>query len=345
MAVSMHDVAKVAGVSQRTVSNVVNGYVHVSTETRERVQRAIDTLNYRPNISAQKLRNGKTGIVALAMPEIAPPYFAELADHLQRYAASRGVTLLIDQTGGTRERELQVLDGYRSNIVDGLILNPLAITAHDLTHRPLDVPVVLLGESIDHAGYLHVSVDNIAAAQAATQHLISIGRRRIAALGGHLTLGEVGPDKRRLQGYIQAITGAGLPLDPALMIDTRVWNRAEGYAAAAQIARARAQGGEKSVDGLFCFNDSLALGALKAFQDHTIRVPEDVAVVGWDDIEEASYSTPTLTTIAPDKRLLAQRAVDGLLARRSEHHLGSDEVVCPFELRVRCSTTGAAHAS
>lgn len=173
--------------------------------------------------------------------------------------------------------------------------------AQQLGHpQALDVPVVLLGESIDHAGYLHVSIDNIAAAQAATEHLLATGRRRIAAIGGHLTPGDVGLDKRRLQGYIQAVAGAGLPLDP-LMFDTRAWTRAEGYDDAAQIAQARRTGGKRSVDGLFCFNDSLALGALKAFQDHGVRVPDDVAVVGWDDIEEASYSTPTLTTIAPTR--------------------------------------------
>ena len=340
-AVSMHDVARLAGVSQRTVSNVINGYVHVSAETRARVQRAVETLNYRPNISAQKLRNGKTGIVALAMPEIAQPYFSELADHFQRYAASKGITLLIDQTGGTRHRELLVLDGYRSNIIDGLILNPLNITVDDLAHRPLDVPVVLLGESIDQSGFLHVSIDNIAAAEIVTEHLIATGRRRIVALGSHLTPGDVGPDKRRLQGYVQALTRAGINPDPALMFDTQVWSRAEGYAGAARIAELRRSEGPQSVDALFCFNDVLALGALKAFHDYGVRVPRDVAVVGWDDIEQASYAVPALTSIAPDKALIVQQAVDGVLVRRGSGRVKAEELTCPFTLRVRASTARA----
>lgn len=339
MAVNMRDVASVAGVSQRTVSNVVNDYVYVSPATRQRVQQAIERLNYRPNISAQKLRNGRTGIVALAVPEIRAPYFAELADHLQRYAAARGITLLIDQTGGTRERELLVLDGYRSTLVDGLILNPLAITAHDLTQRPLDVPVVLLGESIDHSGYLHVSVDNVAAAEAATQHLIATGRRRIAAVGGHLTPGETGPDKRRLQGYIQAISATGLRLDTSLIFDTSIWNRAEGYAVAARIADPAAGRPRTDIDALFCFNDSLALGALKALQDHGVRVPDDIAVIGWDDIEEAAYSTPTLTTIAPDKAQIAAQAVEGLLAAVAGRPADPAEISSAFTLQVRGSTS------
>lgn len=336
MPVSMRDVAKVAGVSQRTVSNVVNDYVHVSPETRERVQQAIRMLNYRPNISAQKLRNGRTGIVALAMPEIAAPYFAELADHLQKYASTHGITLLIDLTGGTRERELLVLEGYQSNIIDGLILSPLAITAGDLAHRPLDVPVILLGESIDHSGFLHVSIDNVAAAAAATNHLIEGGRRRIAAMGAHLKVGISGPAERRLQGYIRATSEAGLALSSRLTLHAETpWTRAQGYRIATELVTA----GEP-VDAVFCFNDSLALGALKAFQDLGVRVPDDIAVVGWDDIEDAAYSTPTLTSIAPDKAGIAALAVDGLLAALSQSPMSPDEVVCAFELKVRRSSRG-----
>ena len=158
MSANMRDVAKLADVSQRTVSNVVNGYTHVKPETRRRVQEAIRRLNYRPNISAQKLRQGRTGMVALAVPEeIAAPYFAELADQVQRQAAERGITLLIDQKGGRRERELLVLDGYRSNVIDGLILSPLSITPFDLTNWGLDFPRCCWG-SIDTGGVIHVSI-------------------------------------------------------------------------------------------------------------------------------------------------------------------------------------------
>lgn len=340
MAASMRDVARVAGVSQRTVSNVVNDYVHVKAETRERVQEAIRALHYRPNISAQKLRNGRTGIVALAMPEIAAPYFAELADHLQRYAASRGITLLIDQTGGTREREMLVLEGYRSNVIDGLILSPLAVTAEDIAHHPLDVPVVLLGESIDHSDVLHVSVDNVAAARTATEHLIAGGRRHIAAVGTHAAGARTGPAERRVEGYRAALAAAG-PQQPPLTYGAEEWTRASGYATAAAIATSA-----RTVDGLFCFNDLLALGALKGFADHGVRVPDDIAVVGWDDIEEASYSTPTLTSIAPDKQEIATRAVDGLLSGTGAGD--GVEVTCSYRLRERQSsaaTPGPSRAS
>lgn len=335
MATSMRDVARLAGVSQRTVSNVVNDYVHVKAETRERVQEAIRTLKYRPNISAQKLRNGRTGLVALAIPEIAAPYFAELADHLQEQAARRSITLLIDQTGGARDRELLVLDGYRSNIIDGLILSPLAITAADLGHRPLDVPVVLLGESIHDSGFLHVSIDNVAAAAAATEHLLSLGRRRIAAVGAMWAAGTAGPAMRRLQGYLEATSAAGLGVSPSLTFEAPVWTRAQGYEIAADIVDTK-----KPVDALFCFNDTLALGALRALHDRGVRVPDDIAVMGWDDIEEAAYSIPTLSTVTPDKVEIAARAMAGLLANLETGAAGAQEVTCPFQLTIRESTAG-----
>lgn len=335
MAVSMRDVAKVAGVSQRTVSNVVNDYVYVKAETRERVREAIRRLNYRPNVSAQRLRNGRTGQVALAVPEIAAPYFAELADHLQRYAASRDITLLIEQTGGIRERELRLLERSQSSIIDGLILSPETVTAEDLADRPVDVPVVLLGESLDHSGFLHVSIDNVAAAHAATEHVISNGRSRIAAIGESLTGPHTAPGGRRVRGYLAALDAADLPVRPQLLVDTGGWTRRAGYRAVVDLLQSTS-----SVDGLFCFNDSLALGALKALFDHGVRVPDDIAVIGWDDIEESSFCIPTLTTVAPPKHDIAVRALDGLLAAIDGAQPAEDELTCSFELRLRGSTEG-----
>lgn len=334
MGANMKDVAKLADVSQRTVSNVVNGYPHVKPETRRRVQEAIARLNYRPNISAQKLRQGRTGMVALAVPEIAAPYFAELADQVQRQAAERGITLLIDQTGGLRDRELLVLDGYRSNVIDGLILSPLSITPFDLTNRGLDFPTVLLGESIDNGGVIHVSIDNIAAARAATQHLLDLGRRRIATVGDMPNMGPVGPAIRRLRGYTEAMAAAGVPIEANLTIATSTWTRALGYTVARDLLAARTK-----MDAVFCFNDSLALGVMKGLQAHGVRVPDDVAIVGWDDIEESAYSTPTLTTIAPDKAGIARLAIDHLLARISGTPLEATEVLADYAL-VRRESTG-----
>jgi DNA-binding LacI/PurR family transcriptional regulator len=334
MAVSMRDVAARAGVSPRTVSNVVSGYVHVRAETRERVQRAIDELRYRPNLSARSLRQGRTGIIALAVPEIAAPYFAELGDLIQRQAGARGVTLLVDQTGASRQRELLVLDGYRSHVIDGLILSPMAITVEDLEAQESDIPTVLLGERIHHGGLLHVAIDNEAAAREATAHLIDTGRRRIAAVGTEPAANTVGPALRRMRGYLAALDDAGLEAAPELVVATGGWARAAGYAAVDALLR-----GGTDVDALFCFNDVLALGALRAISDHGLRVPDDIAVVGCDDIEDAAYSTPSLTSISPDKATIAKTAVDRLLAQVAGEPVPAEEVTCSFTLIVRESTT------
>ena len=333
MAVSMRDVAARAGVSPRTVSNVVSGYVHVRAETRERVQRAIDELRYRPNMSARSLRLGRTGIIALAVPEIAAPYFAELADLIQREAVARGLTLLIDQTGAGRDRELLVLDGYRSNLIDGFILSPMALTAEDLSAQPLDIPAVLLGERVADSGLTHVGVDNVAAARLAVEHLLAGGRRRIAAVGADLRTNNMGPAVRRMHGYRLAVAAAGLPAAPELEVTTGGWARASGYAAIDALLSAGTE-----VDALFCFNDVLALAAIRAITDHGLRVPEDIAVVGWDDTEEASYSVPSLTSISPDKAEIARAAVDRLLARIDGEPVAGSGTTCGFRLAVRESS-------
>ena len=331
MAASMRDVAALAGVSPRTVSNVVSGYVHVRAETRARVQRAIDELKYRPNVSARSLRLGRTGIIALAVPEIAAPYFAELADLIQQQAGARGVTLLVDQTGGSRDRELLVLEGYGSHVIDGLILSPMAMTLEDLEAQRLDIPTVLLGERISEGGLIHVAIDNVAAAREATAHLVARGRRRIAAVGD---AENIGPATRRMQGYREALAAAGLEEDPALRVHTGPWGRASGYAAVDALLK---RGTE--VDAMFCFNDVVAQGAIRALTDHGVRVPHDVAVVGWDDTEEGAYATPSLTSVSPDKVAIARAAVDRLVDAISGEPAGPAEVTCAFELVVRESST------
>jgi DNA-binding LacI/PurR family transcriptional regulator len=335
MAASVRDVAALAGVSPRTVSNVARGYAYVSADTRERVQRAMEELRYRPNASARSLRNSRTGIIALAVPEIAAPYFAELSDLIQQRAQLRGVTLLIDQTGASRERELLVVEGYRAHLIDGLIVSPMAITGDDLVAHDIDIPTVLLGERIHHGGLLHVSIDNVAAAREATTHLVERGRRRIAAVGSDLTTRNIGPAIRRIEGYRLALEDVGLPADPALEIATGGWSLASGYTA----VRALLDAGT-DVDAVFCFNDVLAMAAMRAIAEYGLRVPDDIAVVGWDDIEQASYSTPSLTSIRPDKHAIATMAVNGLLERVGGAPLTAEEVTCGHTLVIRESTTG-----
>jgi DNA-binding LacI/PurR family transcriptional regulator len=332
---SLRDVATRAGVSVKTVSNVVNGYVHVADATRTRVQAAIDELDYRPNLSARSLRGGRSGIIALALPDLRVPYFAELARAVVRYAEERGQTVLIDQTDGERDRELVVLAGIRTHLIDGLLFSPLALTVHDMAGRQTRTPMVLLGERTGNEPADHVAIDNVAAATAATEHLISLGRTRIAAIGYPRESIE-GTGWLRAEGYEKALRAAGLEVVQGLQVRTHWFTRSDGAEAMAELLESGLP-----FDAIFCFSDLLAVGALRVMLERGIRVPEDVAVIGLDGIEEGRYTMPSLSTIAPDKEAIACTAVDLLLERIGGYEAPSVERVIPHQLVVRESSGSA----
>lgn len=320
----LKDVAARAGVSIKTVSNVVNGYVHVAPATRARVQAAIDELGYVPNLAARQLRSGRSGVIALAVPELQSPYFAEIAGLIVQAAERRSWTVLIDQTDGQAERERTLVAGLRRHAIDGLIFSPLALAGADLAQRT-DIPMVLLGERVWHGPADHVAIDNTAAAADATRHLVALGRRRIAAIGVQGAPSAV-TAHQRLAGYRAALDEAGLPGDPALAAVVDNFHRADGAAAMARLLDSGAP-----PDAVFCFNDLLALGAIRTLLSRGVAVPGDVAVIGFDDIEDGRFSTPTLSTIAPDSARIAQLAVE-LLAERLGDNPGAAGP--PRELRV-----------
>jgi DNA-binding LacI/PurR family transcriptional regulator len=334
---SIKDVALRAGVSVKTVSNVVNGFQFVSDKTRAKVQAALDELDYRPNLSARQLRGGRTGIVALAVPEISSPYFAELAAQFVQHAKGHGWTVLIDETQGAPESERLVLDGIKSHLVDGLIVSPLALTAKEIESRRDRTPLVLLGERLTHSPVDHVSIDNVAGARAATAHLASLGRTRIAAIGSqpHISGGTAA---LRLRGYRAALKTAKIPYDPQLVVPARSYHRADGYAAMSALLDR-----PQRPDAVFCFNDLLAIGALRALHERGCRVPGDVALIGFDGIEDAEFHTPSLSTITPDKGEIARLAL-AFLERRITGGATAEaqEGYATFELLARQSTTGPA---
>ena len=304
----MHDVAVRAGVSIKTVSNVMNGYRYISPATKAKVEEAIEELGYRLNVTARNLRVRRTGMIGLAVPELSLPYFAELADAVIRAADEVGYRVLIEQTGAEREREKRVLSGERY-LTDGLIFSPLALGQADVDLFDVEFPLVLLGERVFDAPADHVTMNNVEAADAATRHLLRIGRRRVAVLGVHP--GEVvGSAGLRLQGYERALGEAGIAVDPDLIAEAGLWHRSTGADAMARLLDAGVE-----VDAVFAMNDALALGALHALHVRRIDVPGRVAVFGFDDVDESRYSVPPLTTIEPGREQIARTAVD-LLVRR-----------------------------
>jgi DNA-binding LacI/PurR family transcriptional regulator len=321
-------------VSVRTVSNVVNDFPHVAPATRAAVQAAVDELGYRPNLAARQLRQGRTGAIALVVPEVHSPYFSQLASVVVDMAQTRGWTVLIDQTEGDADRERRLTSGRAAYVVDGMILSPWSLDADEVATRRNPIPLVLLGERSGGAAIDHVGIDNVSAAAAATAHLVDIGRRRIAAIGSqpHLT-NETG--RQRLQGYRQALRAAGRRTDSRLEVPVGSLHRADGFAAMNGLLARKAP-----PDAVFCFTDELALGALRALADRGLRVPDDVALVGFDDIEDGRFSVPTLTTIAPDKQGIASACLDLLADRMARPGAAGRETVVAHELVVRQSTTG-----
>jgi len=332
----MHDVAKLAGVSFKTVSNVINHHPHVSDATRLKVQAAIDQLGYQPNLSARSLRSGRSGVLGLAVPELSLAYFAQLADEVIQAAEKRGQVVLIEQTGGDRRRELEVLRSPRLQLTDGLLFSPLGLSIDDADLVAIDTPLVLLGERIFNGPVDHVTMQNVEAARAATEHLIAQGRRRIAVVGAHE--GEViGSAGLRLTGYREALDAAGIEFDETLISYVGTWHRANG---ADGMRRLLASG--VTFDGLFAMNDELALGAMRVLQEVGLNIPKDVAVIGFDDVDEGQYSIPSLSTVDPGRREIAETAVDLLLDRIAEKGAPKkepSEVLSAFRIVVRESSS------
>jgi DNA-binding LacI/PurR family transcriptional regulator len=310
MSVTVHDVARLAGVSIKTVSNVVNDYEHVKPETRQKVQDAIDALGYRPNLSARGLRSGRTGAISLIIPDLKNPYFAELAGSVMSAAERRGFFVIIEQSGVTRERELDILRGPRMRMVDGVLHSVLALGEDDVPLlSEVSVPIVILGERVATGPYDHVTMHNLDGARAATQHLIDTGRRHIAVIGAHP--GEViGPAQLRLQGYRDALASAGIEFDQRLVAESEDWYRSNGAECMRDLL---ARGVE--IDGVVAFNDSMALGAMRVLQEAGRRVPDEVAIIGFDDLDESRYTVPTLSSIDPGREEIARVAVDFLIER------------------------------
>jgi DNA-binding LacI/PurR family transcriptional regulator len=333
MAVTLRDVALHAGVSVRTVSNVVNDFPYVSPTMRTKVQAALAELNYKPNLLARSLRQGRTGILTLLLPQITVAYFAELAHEVVERAGESGCTVMIDETGGQPDRERALLEvAAQSSWVDGVLLSSLGLHGRDLAGLASSMPVVLLGEQTAGPALDHVGISNVQAAREAVRHLVDSGRRRIAAIGGYSSASDA-TSRLRLRGYRQELRAAGLPTD-GWYVRTQDYTRASGAAAVRSLLNR-----SDPPDGVFCFSDELAAGALRELYDQGLRVPSDISVIGFDDIEEARFATPSLTSIRPDKARIAKVAVDMLLQRMQGSEAKPRDVRVGHELIVRESTT------
>ncbi|MEO8221921.1 MAG: LacI family DNA-binding transcriptional regulator [Specibacter sp.] len=331
MRATVKDVAARAGVSPKTVSNVVNGMVPVSERTRIKVEAALAELDYVPNLSARGLRNGRSGVIGLALPDLSTPYSAEVAHHIVEAAHDQGWSVQIEETGFDHQREHDLLSRARTNLIDGLILNPVALDESAIRVGGTLPPVVLLGDVAQQLAD-RVWVDSLAAAKDMTLALARNGRRRIAVVGADQGRGSA-TSLLRSRGYRDALAELGIPHDPRLEIGCDYWTP-QGSAEALRAFLAD----NELPDAIFCFTDSLAIGALSVLADAGHRVPEDVLVAGFDDIQDGQFAVPALTTVSFDKKALAVNALRLLTERMGNPTRPVVDVPLPYRIVERGST-------
>ncbi|MBK3574729.1 LacI family DNA-binding transcriptional regulator [Streptomyces sp. MBT65] len=341
---TMSTVAERAGVSTKTVSNVVNGTGSFSRETERRVRAAIEELGYRLNPFARGLRSRRTGTIALVIPNVHQPFNAELAEQIISAPEALGLKVVLAPTRGDARRERTLLSTSHGELVDGVIYVPHALAPEDYLSQPVAQPTVVLGERPAEAAGLNLDYVGIAdeqGAHAAVAHLLAQGRRRIAAI-----CERTGPRAggRRLHGYRRALDEAGVAYDDSLVLgvdDADLFSA--GVGATTRLLRTRVR-----FDALFCYNDVVAIGALSVLGRSGIAVPDDVALTGFDDIDAARFTSPPLTTVDPQRGSIARKAVALLRSRMALsdfRELPGRTESAGFELLVRTSSSARTKAT
>jgi|FLYN01.1.fsa_nt_gi DNA-binding LacI/PurR family transcriptional regulator len=327
---TMRDVAQLAGVSVQTVSHVVNHTGHISLETRDRVFKAIEQLNYRRNPIARSMRTRQTRLIALLVLDITNPVLSTIASEVEAAAYAEDYNVLLYNVGQDARREQTYMETVAERLVDGLII----VNAVDREHtfalvEQGSVPTVLI-DSLAAPTIPSVSVDNFKAGYVATQYAIELGHRRIAHISGALSL-EVA--RQRRNGYLQAISDYQLDYQQVISPLNDRWDYQSGYRAMCDLLAS-----DPPPTAVFAAGDQMAIGAYRALAEAGLNVPGDISVIGFDDIEAASYTIPPLTTIRQPLDQLARRAFDLLLNLLDGQQPETIQVFLEPELIVRQST-------
>lgn len=307
MSITIRDVAAAAGVSVATVSRVANGATNaypVRPKTRERVLEAIAALGYRPNDNARGLLSKKSGLIGLVVPDISNTYYPEVSRGIEDVANGHGYKLMFCSTDRLIDRASAYIEALLLKRVDGLVIvgggDEIQLTA--ATVATYDTKVVFIGRP--SASFSTVRIDNIGAARDATGHLLGLGHSRIGFISAATSSNTV-PERRR--GYREALEAQGIKFDSDLAVNGG-FTEAGGYSAARRLLEL-----EHRPSAIFAANDRMALGAMAAVSDLGLRVPEDVAIVGFDDVPMSGYLRPSLTTVSVSAQELGARAMEVLL--------------------------------
>jgi DNA-binding LacI/PurR family transcriptional regulator len=315
---TLADVARLAGVVPMTVSRAINRSGYVSDEVRTRVMEAVERLQYRPNMLARQLKGQRLYAVGVMLPDIANPFGNELVIGIKEVLDASGYTAFITTSGGSIEKETAALQSFVDHRIDGLIVATRGSVAGDKALAEIaaqHVPIVTVGRPVEIAGVDCVSVDHYRGAFEAASHLIEMGHKRVGYIGvGHPD----DPVPQRYEGYMAALAAAGIPFRPEYAVrevDAPAFATEEdGYLGMLELAKCK-----QRPTAVFARNDFAAIGALRAMHTLGLRVPQDISVVGFDNIRMSAYTTPRLTTV--EQPILEQgRMAARFLVERIEGH-------------------------
>ena len=306
--ISIKDIARVAGVSHSTVSRALSDSPLVNAQTKTHIRKLAADMGYSPDDQARSLVMGRTRTIGVVVTTIDDPFIGEIVQAVESTAQDYGYAVILASSRSEPEREIAAVGMLRSKRVDGVIVTSSRVGALYQDHLDrLGVPVVLINSHSRQEGLytFAVNVDNRHGARLATEHLIQLGHNRVAYVTGPADHSD---DLDRLAGYRQVLDEAGIPFDPVLVVPgTGRMDGGEG--ALPVLLRAGAP-----PTAVFCYNDMTAIGLLRAARQIGLVVPNDLAIVGFDDIPLASYACPSLTTVAQPKPEMGKRAVEMVLA-------------------------------
>jgi len=314
--ISLKDLAEQLGVSIATVSRALHSSPEIGKEMQEKVKALAKKLNYRPNPFAQSLRSEAPRIIGVVVPNLVTHYYAAVLDGIETEARKAGYSVISANSHESKEDETRAIDNFNSLHVEGIIAC-LAQDTTDYSHfeetSKMGIPLVFFGRTCLSEQFSCVTANGDEAAQQATQHLIDTGSRRIAFIGGPNHLDMV---RRRKHGYLEALRENKIPIERDLVICDRI-----DYDVALQAATQMLQS-DKRPDAILAFNDIITFAAFSAIKQLHLRIPDDVALIGFTDDEHASYVTPRLSTIKDQSGLMGQTACQLLL-----RHIAGDTKV------------------
>ncbi|MGV0849129.1 LacI family DNA-binding transcriptional regulator [Mycolicibacterium phlei] len=330
---TMGDVARLAGVSVTTVSHVLNGTRKVNPETRQRVEAAIEETGYRRNVVARALAAGRTHTVGLSISALTNPYFATLVHAVERSLSDAGYVLIVGDSHDRIESERRVVDSLLDRKVDGMIVAPAAGSEHSTLPEIIGTgtPLVLIDRGAD-IGCDQVASESFSSARALTTHLLDLGHRRIGVVRG---LAGISSTTERFDGYVAALTDHGVDVDLSMVVD------GESSTDVAEREVRKLMSLRDRPTALVSMNNAMTIGALKAVRGLGLSIPDEVALVCYDDFEWADLFEPRLTAAAQDVDTVGATAVKLLLSRIDGHEDAPQRILVPttFHHRNSCGCT------